>query len=180
MKRSETYNVKEELEQLSPLLASLPKKSTMVYDVPAGYFEKAEKEILAQARIHSYEGSKPGLPDGYFAGMEDRFMASAENKKTKRRSMVIFLFQAAAAVFVVVLTSIIVFRNSGASGTDLKEDVAQEEYFNYLQENIDEVDIETLAEYDLVDESDLAVSQDPLPVNSEQENGQLFDSEINF
>lgn len=94
--------------------------------------------------------------------------------------MVIFLFQAAAAVFVVVLTSIIVFRNSGASGTDLKEDVAQEEYFNYLQENIDEVDIETLAEYDLVDESDLAVSQDPLPVNSEQENGQLFDSEINF
>lgn len=180
MSHNETYDVKQELESMSPMLASIPKAEKSNASVPDGYFDWLQDEIMAQAVIHGYDKSQLAVPKGYFDGLEGRILAAANETTPSKtgRSRVVYLMWALAACSILVLAAVFVIRDRTTTETWSGDAITQAEYFDYLQENVEDADIEQLADYGLLEDSDLTIAE---PVgDSQTDEEEIFESEIDF
>jgi hypothetical protein len=151
-----TLEILDELKSLAPTLATLPKK--MPYDVPTHYFDMVENEILEQVSLLKYELNQP-VPYGYFEDMEDKLMPLMhESKDIKPKIQHVTSLRrwiyGAAAIFTLAITSILVFSNQ-AKGDNIPLD--EDAYLLYIQENIDDFEIDQMVENELVEESDVTL-----------------------
>lgn len=183
MKHEDTYDLQHELEQISPLLASLPKNGGTIGPVPSGYFNRLEEDVMSVAAIQSHESTLPPVPQGYFEELEHRILAtpgSGQKPKHAGQPRFIYLMWAVAAASVLVLGVIFTIRVVNNQTADPYDSITQEEYIDYLEEHIDEVDIVSLAEQGLVEESDITfVNVDAVSTDGAADNN-MFESEIDF
>ncbi len=188
MMNSDTYEVNEELKELAPILSELPKINGA--EVPEGYFQRVEQQILSQIFISgSVDTSELQIPDGYFERLEsdviDIFHQNDEKYSAKGKmvwlSKLKFLQYAAAAV-VILFASVWLLFNMNNHDV-ISEDTAMESsdaYFEYLEDNIDEFDINILMEHDLIEESDITLITYTEDVETVGNPDLIFESEINF
>jgi hypothetical protein len=187
---SNTYEVYKELKDLAPILAELPKKS--VAEVPEGYFQRVEQQIMSQIFIsESTDTPKLQVPDGYFERLESDVMQviSQNDPKMSSKGKTVWLptvkfLQYAAAAVVILFASVWVVFNINNNEV-ISEDTALEletsdAYFEYLEDNIDEFDINILLEYDLIEESDIALITYTEDAETDVDQDLIFESEINF
>lgn len=85
--KAQEANAAEEIESLSPLLASLSRK--MPFEVPGNYFQNAIEGIAAEDTIPA-EWEKArfnptySVPEGYFETLPEQILAKIQPKKTAR------------------------------------------------------------------------------------------------
>lgn len=77
----ESTEILNELQSISPLIASLPKVN--VLEVPDGYFTALEQKIVTSVLLHQDE-KKEGLqvPEGYFDTLSTRILDRIKNENT--------------------------------------------------------------------------------------------------
>lgn len=183
MTESEKYIIAQELESLAPVLASIHKPIRK--DIPNGYFDRTEDQIMSQIHLLMHDKNKIQVPDGYFETVEDQVLNSITDQQTK----VVPIFQkylfriaiAASTIFLVAFISYNLFQNDTAVHKDTFADlqVDEAEYFQYLHQNVDELDINMLIDNDLIEESDLSVITYNDILHYE-ESPTIFETGINF
>lgn len=185
MSNKNTENIIKELNDLAPSLVKLPKISTL--SVPENYFENVEEQILSQLNLISYEGTKQ-VPSGYLEHVESdlaTWLTLNDRKKVKEPILVSFLkykkwLYSAAAIFTFATCALIVFnvQKENYPALEITQN-DQDQYLHYVQENIDDFDINVLIENDLVEESDISLVA--FETESPEYEPVLFmESEINF
>lgn len=177
--------INKELALAAPLLATLPK--VQIDQVPNGYFDHVEHQILAQMSFASIlSKNKEEAPAGYFESLETETYHRLEMvKDTKviqlvpdKNSRLRRMFSIAASVAAVVCCVYFLAPSSVEDEAQLATST-EDMYIDYLTENIDEFDINTLIEHDLLDEALL----DGLSFIDEDiniEDLHILESEINF
>ena len=174
-----------ELSYLAPTLAKLPKKSILT--VPLNYFEEVEEQIMSQLNLIKYE-TYSEMPAGYLDHIESDVVKWATQlvpKNANEPKYFNFLsikkwMYAIAAVFVFATGAFIVFSIEQNKSTILE--ITQNEqdlYLDYLQHNIEEFDINSLIENDLVEESDVSFVVNEYE-SSESDADLFLESELNF
>ncbi|HEY0066735.1 MAG TPA: hypothetical protein VGB46_05220 [Flavisolibacter sp.] len=96
----------QELENLSPLLASIPRK--MPFSVPAGYFDSSASSLPAFTSqeelpeiLASLKGSNPySVPQGYFESLSDQVLSRVNQPRGRVVSMTTRWMRVAAAAMV--------------------------------------------------------------------------------
>lgn len=185
MSNKNTENMIEELLELAPTLASLHKKSNL--SVPQNYFEDVEEQIISQLNLMKFDNT-PQVPQGYLDQLESDVVNWALKHEKKQVSTIkSFNFSrfnkwmyAAAAIFTLAICAVAAFNiQIKKSVTTEFANIEQEQYFDYIQNNIDDFDINSLIENDLIEESDLSliVYEDE---SLEAESDLFMESEINF
>lgn len=158
--------ITEELKEISPLIAELTKR--MRIDVPEGYFEEVELQILSQLDIALVDVKhNPQIPEGYFETLENRIIANNHQDKIRKTyDLKYFVNQkvskiAAALVFVLGAVFLLTY-NSQTDASEMVLDKGWDEMdlWEYLAHNTDDISLNILIENGLVDESDLAVALD--------------------
>ena len=188
MMNSDTYEVNKELKELAPILSELPKKNGA--EVPEGYFQRVEQQILSQIFISgSVDTSELQVPCGYFDRLESDVIdviCQNDPKESSKGKMVWFsklkFLQYAAAAFVILFASVWLLFNMNNHDV-ISEDTAMENtdvYLEYLEDNIDEFDINMLMEHDLIEESDITLITYTEDVETVGNPDLIFESEINF
>lgn len=102
----EEQDESQELENLSPLLASIPRK--MPFSVPAGYFESSAGSLPAFTGqeelpeiLTGLQGSNPySVPDGYFESLPDQVLSRVSQPRGRVVSMRTRWMRVAAAAMV--------------------------------------------------------------------------------
>ena len=122
----------EEISQLSPLLAGIPR--TMPYDVPSDYFEEGLKELPVLIRddedsviLSLIDKTMPyAVPLGYFASFPDKVLDKISRPKANVVSFNRWMRVAAAAVVtgLIVISGYLYF--NGRNGTDSGAPIAQQ------------------------------------------------------
>ncbi len=190
MKHKYTNEVQQELEGISLLLSQLPKQELHT-DVPQDYFNEVEDLIVRQMSLAQHDKTEQWqTPKGYFDQLENSILETIKPvwpNKTKPGKIVPFYrfrlkYLAAAAASVVFISacwwlfSLYVHQNG-------VEDMALENndmYLQYVEDHIDDIDINMLIDADLIQEEDVtlvSVAEDAVPTNEEYS---IEDSEINF
>jgi len=188
MMNSDTYEVNKELKELAPILSELPKINGA--EVPEGYFQRAEQQILSQIFISGrVDTSELQVPDGYFDRLESDVIdiVYQNDEKYSAKGKMIWLsklkfLQYAAAAVVILFASVWVVFNMNNHDV-ISEDISMESsdaYFEYLEDNIDEFDINILLEHDLIEESDIALITYTEDAETDIDQDLIFESEINF
>lgn len=153
--------IRQELESLAPNLAKVKRYQRI--DIPDEYFDSAEEQIMSQIYIMTQEQVKVNVPSDYFETLDDNIMAGINSEKPKvvpLRSMCKYRYVAAAAIVFVLFFigyKVSPLVESGSDRLPMMSQIADSEYYQYLHQNIDEVDMNMLIEHNLVDESDLAI-----------------------
>lgn len=185
MTKHDNSDIREELESLAPNLARLPKTNRK--SVPEGYFEDVEDQIVRQLNFLHLDQRKPSIPSGYMDSLEDRIVSLVQDEQKViplyKKPVVKYL---AAASIVLVLAFIGINRWSDNNATTSLSPIASNStedamYYLYLQDNIEDGDIELLIENGLVEESDLSVADigvTELPDSFTDET--MFNSEFDF
>ncbi|MBK9736241.1 MAG: hypothetical protein IPO92_15280 [Saprospiraceae bacterium] len=178
-----------ELEILAPTLAAMPK--VMHYHVPEGYFEAVEDQILSQMALTEMDNHVGmDVPEGYFNRLEDIVMEqvaimskSNDNLVSLQpvRKLAYLKYVAAAASITLVITMLFFFNNKDLNiDTATSDNVTHDEYITYIQQNMDEFDINQLIEHELIDST---VLDNITYLESYDEAGNsdnFIESDINF
>jgi len=188
MMNSDTYEVNKELKDIAPILAELPKNSAS--EVPTGYFQLVEEQIMGQIFIsENVHKSEMQVPEGYFEKLEsDVINVVSKNNPNKSSEVKIVLFSnvkllqyAAAAVLILFVSVWIEFNVNNTNA--ITEDTTLETsdaYFEYLEDNMDEFDINSLVDHDLIEESDITLITYTEDAVTDDSQYFILESEINF
>ncbi|MBC7884318.1 MAG: hypothetical protein H7X99_02510 [Saprospiraceae bacterium] len=173
-------NIQKELQELAPTLANLPKTNPLT--VPDSYFEIVEDRILSQLYlISTTETCVNDVPTDYFDQVESLILENIQKEAKPTKIIVLpFIkpnFFRYAAILIFFTLCIAVFSFYQKTNAEDAEIALQEEYIDYMTEDIEEFDINLLIENDLIDESAL---DDVSYLSIYNETSDLFDSEINF
>ncbi len=155
-----------ELESLSPLLAKIQK--TNIQDIPQGYFDQVENQILSQLAILKIDKQpQTDIPKEYFKTLEDnivkRLNLSPSQNKVTLKNILSHRFTKVAAMAVFVMGAIFLYRlERSVDKIDmaLNNDWNETELWDYLIEDSDEVSLNTLIDNGLVEDGDLIVLSD--------------------
>ncbi|MBK8515150.1 MAG: hypothetical protein IPL55_02300 [Saprospiraceae bacterium] len=154
----EIYN---ELTELAPKLAEIPKKN--LFDVPEKYFENVEEQILSQLYLVQFD-KKLSIPVSYLEDVEKDLIKWAGNEnQTKINNMPVLNFKiykkwmySAAAILVFGLAFLMVFNNQNEKMANPNfSAIDQDEYLQYIQDNIDEFEISSLIDHEILEEGDI-------------------------
>lgn len=185
MMDNEKLNIAKEIETLSPILAKI--KKPVRKDIPDGYFETVEAQILSQISIINHQSPKIEVPEGYFANLENQIMQNVGIDDVKvlpfYKRVSFRILAAASIVFILVFTGIQLLTTDNTTNPELSvmAQPNEAEYFQYLQHNIEEIDINMLIENDLIEESDLTVvTYNDINELDDDDPSFLFDSGIDF
>lgn len=183
MTATEKYNINQELKTIAPILSKI--KKPIHHNVPDGYFDQLEDQIMSQINILNHDKTKLHVPEGYFETVEDQIL----NIVTDQRTKVIPIFKkpffriviAASVVFMLAFISYQLFQKDADTHQDTFVDLQADEieYFQYLHQNVDDLDINMLIDNDLVDESDLFVLSYN-DISETDESASIFESAIDF
>lgn len=157
-------NIQQELKELSPLLADIPKPE--IKDVPAGYFDTIEDQLIGLTNISSVHDHKDtsGIPEGYFESLENKIIQRLQSQPVEVRSnqlKIIRKVMKIAAAFVFVLTSYLTIRQYNPYGfLSTPDEIALQDddaMWDYLIDNSDDITLNMLIDNGLVEVSDLDV-----------------------
>lgn len=157
-------NTQQELNRLSPLLASWDKE-LQYSDLPENYFSELEDTLLSHVSIVQNDTKTSDPDEEYFKQLESNVMAQI-HEKSPRVAYLRWLKYAAAAIFaglLVVLAWPDINSHSQENYTSPslnKEDI---EILQYVVE-----DIEMAAEYGLLEEEDLRVTEFPEAIQDDE------------
>lgn len=157
--------VTEELKEISPFIGGLPK--IIRNDVPEGYFEDVESQILSQLSIALEDGDcKLQIPEGYFETLENRIITIIHRDKIRKTyDLKYFIYHkiskiAAALVFVLGAVFLLTYNSqTGDAEIVLDDDWDEVDLWEYLANNTDDISLNILIENGLVEESDLLVTK---------------------
>ena len=154
-----------ELRDLAPNLARLPKNIIPV--LPDGYFQKVEEQILSQILIAEIDDkSAVHVPDGYFEKLESDMENMVNKSNTDYSSGIkmvslsnVKLIRYAAAAVMILFASVWVVFNMNLTKDEMNNTAfeSSDGYFEYLEDNLDDYDINTLIDHGLVEESDITL-----------------------
>lgn len=155
--------VTNELKKLSSLVASLPKEP--VGNVPDDYFDKVESDIISQLYVsENLENEPKEVPAGYFDQVEDSILRKLNNDTTKTITLnaeskhkMTWWYGVAASLVFIIAAIFIVQSGTNDDNQDFLSYEFEEAQWDYLLQNIDDIDLELLIDYDLVEESDFSV-----------------------
>lgn len=183
----DTQNIHQELQSLAPNLAALDKKPSGA--VPDDYFESLEENVMAQIIVAtSIPTQQEELPQDYFETFEDKMMAQLLPKETKPSPIIAMPTKTTWSIYVgLVAASILlvfgwfVFKNPNTDPTADKAWAAidESEYIDYIESNVEDIDLHLLVEHDIVGDNDLnliTIEQ----VLEDDGDDILFESEIQF
>jgi hypothetical protein len=163
MTNNNNTDIMQELKILAPNLAKISKRHHQT--VPDGYFIVVEEEIMRQINILcSVDNINKDVPKDYFNSLEDRIIYKIGVSESKKpidsqliQSGLYIKFRYALAAILVFALAMVTLYNIQVH-TNYNADMAvsdQEAYFNYLQKNVDDIDLNDLIEQDLLTEQDL-------------------------
>lgn len=132
-------------------------------DVPDNYFEDLEKQVLAEFAICSKQARESySVPDGYFENLASNVLI--KSNATQKESNVFHIgmlikrpaFRAIAASFILVLSAIILFELKKEAPVTSPE-ITLEESMYFIEDNMDDIDLEDLIITGALEEEDLTV-----------------------
>jgi len=181
-------NIHKELKQEAPILASLQKPDLTA--VPVGYFKKLEQQLVDVAKFTQADSHHVNQKlNDYFDNLEDTIMDKVSQSEAKvydihwgkSSSSATKLWKYAAAFIAGII--IVGTATNTVSKPDVTETVAiqKTEYLDYVLENIDDFDLNTMIDQGLITEADLDIST--MQFNESLKKAEaydLFDSEIDF
>ena len=157
-------HINDEISELSPLLSKTLKENNM--GIPEGYFEVAEEQITSQLTLIKVDDQKKlEVPEGYFDSLEDKILmrvhAVQGNQPMKLIKLMTGQWMKVAASFLLILSAVFILNR--ASQPDLEDvsmgnDWDEQEVWDYLIENSDDISLVMLIDEGLVEASDLIVS----------------------
>ncbi|KXK37660.1 MAG: hypothetical protein UZ09_BCD002001759 [Bacteroidetes bacterium OLB9] len=147
----------DELKEISPYLASLPKQDPK--NVPDGYFEQIEDEIVHQLMLirHTPESNRQ-LPDGYFDQVENQVIRKIKISKKPRAWIKFIPYVAAASILFILMILVVSPADHANQETVQLAQISEMDQLDYLSKNIDDVSLNTLIDYGLIEESDLMIT----------------------
>lgn len=165
-------SAKEEIQQLSPLLASLPR--TMPYTIPGDYFQSTIESVPAltsneDSLVLSFidKGMPYEVPVGYFAGLPDKILAKVPVPRARVVSMRkkwMRMAVAAAITGMVALGGIFYFSGKNEIPVDSPQWVAKE-LKNVSDKEIDEFVNTT----EVISSSNITAMNKPVRTNDTEE-----------
>jgi hypothetical protein len=153
--------IENELKSLGSSLAGQYQETT--HDVPDSYFEHLEKQVIAEFTIHRKQSQESfTVPDGYFENLGSNLLL--KGKASQKESTVFQIrtlikrpaFRAIAASFILVLTAVILFESKKEVPV-MSPEIGFEESLHFIEENMDDIDLEDLVTAGAVEEEDLTV-----------------------
>lgn len=179
--------IKKELQEIAPTLAQIPKRTPN--NVPDKYFDEVEENLVSQCTILAYEKSlNISVPSQYFENVETDITKGLENIEVKHISnnqnrKLFFLkkwMPAVAAIFVLTFSTWFVFKDNQIENKTATAAITDPDlYLIYVQDHINEYNIDMLIEHDLVEESDVSVV-DLKFLDHMDDPSNLIESEIHF
>jgi len=187
MRDTDTYEVDKELKSISVFLADIPKNNILL--IPEGYMDEVEEHILSQIFLTQIDHADMNVPLGYFENLESTFtypeakiLNHAVGKKNIFNLSFARLIKYKVAAMILFFTCCLFVLNIYLNKETIT-DTAYEDpelYLEYLENNIDEFEIDFLADQGLIEESDISLvtyDEESLPVS----NFDIFkESDINF
>lgn len=179
MNTLESYQIQQELAEIAPTLAALPKRNHHV--VPENYFDDVEEVIFSQLKLSDLKRKKVSVPDQYFEGLEDKILGTVNNNAKVKTFTIQRWVRYAAAASVVVVLSAVAFKyfSINTAPNQMADSLEVNDYLQYLQQNVEDGDIEMMIDNGLVEESDLTVVEIPSDESKIEEAG-LFETELDF
>jgi hypothetical protein len=157
-------NSQQELNRLSPLLASCD-KSVQYPDLPENYFSNLEDNLLSHMSIIQTDDRTSGPDDDYFRQLESNIMTEI-HKKSPRLRYLRWMTYAAAAVFAGLIVFLAWPDVTSHSQEDYTSYSLHKEDIEILQYVVE--DIEMAAEYGLIEEEDLLVTEFPEAIQDDE------------
>lgn len=162
----ENLSIKEELESINPSWIKIPKNQTQ--EIPFGYFDQIENQISSQLAISKInKHPQMDVPKDYFEKLEDnivkRINPSPSQNKVTLKNILSHKFTKVAAMAIFVLGAIFVYsieRSDDKVDMALNNDWNENELWDYLLQDSDEVSLNTLIDNGLVEDRDLIVLAD--------------------
>jgi hypothetical protein len=156
---------REEIEiELKTLGSSLAGRyQETINDIPENYFEDLEKQVLAEFAIHrKLARESHTVPDGYFENLASNVLI--KGNATQKESNVLHIgmlikrpaFRAIAASFTLILSAIILFEFKKEVSV-ISPEISLEESMYYIEDNMDDIDLEELVFSGVLEEEDLTV-----------------------
>ena len=183
MNQKNPLDVRLELEEIGPLLATIA-KTNPISPPPDDYFDEVEKRILSQIALAGHDTPLAQVPAGYFEKLETKIMShdSARVSEKQVYTMRNWKMYAIAASMILISAVMIVFKmyQSPSALPDTTSVPTQDEYLQYMTDHIDEFDINMLTEQQLVEESDVQWVTYDMSENDLEKEEILPESEINF
>ncbi len=157
-------HINEEIAALSPLLSKISKE--IIADVPKGYFEDTEEQMNSQIAIILADDKKmPNFPDGYFESLEEKILNRIQTERISQPRKLIAIISSqwmkVAASLILILSAIFVFNREelpDVQTISITNDWDEQEAWDYLIENSDDISLILLIDEGLVEASDLIVS----------------------
>lgn len=185
MTEKEKYNIRQELESLAPTLSKI--KVPVRNDLPEGYFEEVEELIMRQINICTHPQEEWDVPEDYFTNLDsciDRiiqkeFSGNIPSKGKVHHSNFVRYLVAASLTLLLVFTGyqLIHWSDSTEQSYTAFEHIEDSEYIQYLEQNSEDIELNTLIESNLIEESDLMVV-DVVLLN--EEPSFIFNSTLDF
>jgi hypothetical protein len=182
MKDKNRNEISSELSIEAPVLASIPKSN--LGRVPHNYFEEVEEQIISQLNLIGI-GQEPTMDSVYFDQVEDKILLSLADDNTKvvplYKKPVFKILAAATTISILsVMAFQLFFQNDKQPEVIFATDIPEVDYYQFIEQNINELDIHLLIEQDLVVESDFNIvsyADSEIPDDTDE---YFSESEINF
>lgn len=177
---SEEYiSVHDELREISPLLASLPKRTES--EIPADYFSKVEDQILSQLQLPFPKHNYPKAPDGYLENLEDQVIEkltySDKNQKSGLKVFRLVFSVAIAACLGVFLVSRFSWNDAPINDTNVANETVY--YFDAFPHEIDDINVDQMIDKGLIEEEDLSFVNQEAHIEVEEQDP-IFHSDAPF
>lgn len=178
----EYISVKDELNQISPLISGINKGSQL--EVPRDYFEIVEDQILSQISLPAPKVTLTAAPEGYLENLEGEIMKKVghsdnSKKHNSNNSVLRLIFGAAiAACLGVFLISRLSF---GDVNNNSNAEVSYEsiDFLEAFPHDVDDINIDQLIDSGVIEEDDLSfVIGDETEIEIPEES--FFESDAPF
>lgn len=182
MKDNNINDIASELRTEAPVLASIPKSNPG--QVPDKYFEEVEEQIVSQLNLIGIS-QEPNMDSVYFDQVEDKILSSLADHTAKivplYKKPVFKVLAAASAITILSFMAFqLFFQNDKQPENIFATDIPESDYYHFIEQNINELDIHLLIEQDLVVESDFNIvsyADSEIPDDTDE---YFSESEINF
>lgn len=135
--------VYNEIKEIAPILLRYTDK--MNPDIPDGYFIDLQENVWQRLEIKDEK-----IPEKYFKSLHEDVLANVNDKPWK--SWLHYVPGIAASIAIMMVAAFIINRNETANETFVIE---PELAFYYLENNIDNWQLESFAEFEIIEQEDI-------------------------
>lgn len=155
---------RQELEDISPLLASWPKEKNNEA-APKEYFDKLEEMVMSHAYFPKYTLDENSVPEHYFDRLEEEIINKSNSNS--KPTIIKWFYYAAAAMFLGLISIVAIKTQPTSQPTEIAYQSLQLEDVEVLDYLIEDIDM--VAEFGLLDEEDVYVVDETYFYNQNNE-----------